>query len=254
VLTERMAASIGAHGPGWRLPQPTVLARRFNVSLVEIEGAVRELTARHFLRQLPDGSLYRASPADYLITLEGLPGVGSYIDPMGASVSCASRSVSWRRIPEDIGLLLGLPPAAEASVIRCRWTANGHAAALSTTYLAGRLDAAGGGCEHGGVDAGLNRAPLAAAAPPGPEPVPVAAHIDMQAPPRAAARTLGLAPGAPAFAVTIRFSDPSCGLPAALTAAILRCDLFRIVIEAPASGPRPQPDRLAAAWADDDGC
>ena len=142
MLAERLAALIIGHEPGWRLPRPTALARRFNVTVLQIECAIRELVRRRLVRQLPDGSMYRASPADYHIALEGIPGIGAAIDPMGASITCTSRHVSWRRIPEDIALILGLLPAVETSVIRCHWAANGYRAALSTTYLASRADLA----------------------------------------------------------------------------------------------------------------
>src|ERR1700733_6097750 len=102
VLANRLAAALVHHEPGWRLPRHTALARRYNVSPGEIENAVAELVSRHLIRRLPEGQLYRASPAEYLIELEGVAGLGSMLDPMGGDLACRSRQVSWRRVPEDI--------------------------------------------------------------------------------------------------------------------------------------------------------
>ena len=255
MLTERIAASLVNHEPGWRVPQRTALARRFNVSIAEIDCAIRELTARHLLRLLPDGCLYRASPADYLIALEGLPGLGTRIDPMGASIACAARQISWRRIPEDIGLMLGLPPGAAASVIRCQWTANGHRAALSTTYLPDDPDTVNAAREPGPVtlDAALNHAPVTVAGT-APAAFPEALHVEVQPPAASVARSLRLAPGIPAVTVAVRFSDSSRSYPVALTAAVLRSDLFRIIIEAASGPPGHQPGGLGGSWADIAGC
>ncbi|MGC1287166.1 MAG: hypothetical protein WA895_29960 [Streptosporangiaceae bacterium] len=249
MLAERLAALIIGHEPGWRLPRPTALARRFNVTVLQIECAIRELVRRRLVRQLPDGSMYRASPADYHIALEGIPGIGAAIDPMGASITCTSRHVSWRRIPEDIALILGLLPAVETSVIRCHWAANGYRAALSTTYLASRADLADSSSpkDTEPLDAVFSLASPAilATAPDAspvvgtgpvahPGPVPAAVHIEMQAPPLSAARSLDLAPGEPAISITVRFHAPAPPWPpVALTVALLRADLFRIVLDTP---------------------
>ena len=76
VLADRIAAALVHHEPGWRLPRHTTLARRYNVSTAEIDAAVSELTTRHLIRRLADGQLYRVSPAEYLIPIEGVPGLG----------------------------------------------------------------------------------------------------------------------------------------------------------------------------------
>src|SRR5213592_1397969 len=69
VLTDRMAAALVHREPGWRLPRRTALARRYNVSLTEIDAALADLARRSLVRRLPDGQLYRASPADYWIQI-----------------------------------------------------------------------------------------------------------------------------------------------------------------------------------------
>jgi DNA-binding GntR family transcriptional regulator len=242
VLANRLASALVHHEPGWRLPRHTALARRYNVSPAEIENAVAELVSRHLIRRLPDGQLYRASPAEYLIELEGVAGLGSMLDPMGGDLACRSRQVSWRRVPEDIAWALGLPGTETAvCVVRFLWTVGGEPAASSTTYLPGALAAAADGSAP--LPDGLSLLPLALDQPPAPQ----ALHIEMQPPPPAIARSLRLAAGQPATIVTVRFDDP--GGPVALTVAVLRSDLFRVVIQSPqiplAAG---EPGSYGAAW------
>lgn len=245
-----MAALVTGHEPGWRLPQPSALARRFDVSVVEIDCAIQQLIARLVVRRLADGRVYRVSPADYLIAIDGLPGIGTHIDPMGASVSCSSRHVSWRRIPEDIGLMLGIP-GAETSVIRCQWTANGQRAALSTTYLPVAARALSDLAEHQetALDGALNgmlSGPAAMGSAS--SPVPSAMYVEIQAPSRSVASILELRPGAPAITVATRFDGPSPAQSVALTIAVLRCDLFRIVIDSSAAGLAHLSEASASDW------
>ncbi len=242
VLADRMAAALIHHEPGWRMPRHSALARRYNVSTAEIDAAMTELAARHLIRRLPDGQAYRASPAEYLISLEGIPGLAARLDPMGGDISCRSRQVSVRRVPEDIGWALRLPPSDPVCVIRFLWTADGQPAAFATTYLP--ADAAGAYLEPGAgsaftplplttVSAAAERSGTAPAAQPG------ALHVEMQPPPPSVARSLRLAPGQLAAVVTVRFDDPVEGDPVALTVAVCRSDLFRIVIS---SDERPLAD------------
>ncbi len=237
VLADRIAASLVHHEPGWRLPRHTALARRYNVSTAEIDAAVDELSARNLVRRLPDGQLYRVSPAEYLIRIEGLPGLNSRADPMGGQIACRSRQASWRQVPEDIGWALRIPPADPVGVIRMLWTANGQPAAFSTTYLL--KDVAGPFMAGQGGGTALSLLPITA--PPA-EPDPGdgglalvgearALHIEMQPPPPSVARSLRLTAGQPAALVTVRFDDPHQGRPIALTVAVFRPDLFRIVVE-----------------------
>src|SRR5215469_3842049 len=135
VLADRIAAALVHHEPGWRLPRHSALARRYSVSTVEIDAAVDVLIARHLVRRLADGQLYRASPAEYVIGLEGLPGLASYVDVMGGEFACRSRQISWRTPPEDISWALRLPAAERVCVVRFLWTADSKPAAFSTTYL-----------------------------------------------------------------------------------------------------------------------
>jgi len=239
VLADRLAAALVHHEPGWRLPRPSALARRYNVRPAQVEQAVRELAARHLIRQLPDGQLYRASPAEYLIPVQGVPRLGAQVDPMGSDVTCRSRKVSWRRVPEDIGWALGVTPADSVCAVKCHWSVNGEPAAISTTYLTRDVavqlnelpDATAGtigdlllaGSQEA-KESGGDRSPLG---------VPAALHLEMQPPPSSVARGLRLGSGQPAAMVTVRFDDPASGFPVALTVAALRPDLFRIVIDSP---------------------
>jgi DNA-binding GntR family transcriptional regulator len=248
VLADRIAAALVHHEPGWRLPRHTALARRYNVSTAEIDVALEELAARHLIRRLPDGQVYRVSPAEYLIPIEGVPGLASRADPMGGQIVCRSRQASLRQVPEDIGWALRVPPAEPVAVIRMQWTADGEPGALSTTYLlpevAGPfLNAPGsqGGPAGQGSDpaVGLTLLPVTVGAAESDEPgqpvsvgEPRAVHIEMQPPPPSVARSLRLAAGQPATLVTVRFDDPERHRPVALTVAVFRPDLFRIGVQA----------------------
>jgi DNA-binding GntR family transcriptional regulator len=257
VLADRIAASLVHHEPGWRLPRHTALARRYNVSTAEIDAAVEELASRHLVRRLPDGQLYRVSPAEYLIPIEGVPGLTSRADPMGGQLALRSRQASWRQVPEDIGWALRIPPADPVGVIRVQWTANGEPAAFCTTYVLKERAAPFISAPGGGSAASLTLLPITAPpTQPGPEHgqltaigEPRAVHVEMQPPPPSVARSLRLAAGQPAALVTVRFDDPEDGRPVALSVAVLRPDLFRVVVD---SGDQPLADgeegSFSGAW------
>jgi DNA-binding GntR family transcriptional regulator len=250
VLADRVAAALIHHEPGWRLPRRSALARRYGVSPAEIEAAIEELAARHLLLRLPDGQVYRASPADYLIKLEGLD-LRASIDPMGTAIVCASRHVSMRRVPEDIAGALGLAPGDPVSVVRCLWTSHGDPAAYSATYLPEELGFLAGDPPEF-ADVLKSPQDLGAARPgdggPGPEggpeggpgeggadasaARPAGLYVELQPPPPSVARSLRLATGQPAVNVTIRFDSPA-DHPMALATAVLRPDMFRVVVESP---------------------
>ena len=235
VLADRMAAALVHREPGWRLPRRTALARRYNVSLTEIDAALGDLSRRSLVRRLPDGQLYRASPADYWIPLEGATGLGTRLDPMGGTIACQTRHVSTREAPQDVAWALHLPCGAPIRVVRCVWVSEGDPAAVSTAYLSEPL--AGQDTEPG-PEAGqeaeqefpsfgtvLNAVPAAAVS------------VEMSPPQPSIARSLRLSPGQPVIAVTVRFDDPATGEPAGLTMVMLKPELFRVAIdtsEAPA--------------------
>ena len=234
VLAARMAAALVHREPGWRLPRRSVLARRYNASLTEIDAAITDLARRSLVRRLPDGQLYRASPADYWILVEGAAGFGTRLDPMGGTIACQARHVSRREAPQDVARALGLPAGAPIRVVRCVWSAAGDPAAVSTAYL---HEAAEDGDPETGPDADpepasfdsvLNEAPAAAVS------------VEMSPPQPAVARSLRLTPGQPVITVTARFNDSATGSPAGLTVVMLKPELFRVAIdttEAPVSAP-----------------
>ena len=267
VLADRLAAALVHHEPGWRLPRLTALARRYSVSSAEIDAAIEELAARHLVRRLPDGQVYRASPAEYWVPLEGVFGLVSRVDPMGGHLACTSRHSTVRRPPEDIGRSLGLGPGEPVLAVRCVWTVGGEPGALAASYLPEGI-AAGLGVvpiarpgedeedtAPSSQDLSEVDSPLAFPYPWRPAdaegPRPRAVQIEKGLPPPSAARTLRLAAGEPVATVTVSFAVPATGTPVALTMAMLRPELFRIVVEAaPPEGPRKATGALPSAWTD----
>jgi hypothetical protein len=242
ILADRLAAILVHHEPGWRLPRHTALARRYNVSTAQIDAAVTELIARHLIRRLPDGQLYRVSPVEYLIPLEGVPGLGSRIDPMGGDLTCRSRQTSWRRVPQDIAWALHVDPDEPVCVVRAVWASGGEPAAYGTTYLPADLAGPFIGCTAVSTPpesppSGNSASPRSPELPEGQQGEftalgkPAALHVEMQLPPPSVARSLRLSAGQPAAMVTVRFDDPVTARPVALTIAVVRPDLFRIVVQ-----------------------
>jgi DNA-binding GntR family transcriptional regulator len=262
VLADRMAAALLHREPGWRLPRRSALARRYNVSLTELDAAIAELASRSLLRRMPDGQLYRASPAEYRIPLEGVGGLATRLDPMGNAISCRARHVSRRQAPQDIGWSLGLAPGAPVRIIRCLWVCGDDPAAISTVYLPEQrlpeqrlaeqhLPEAGDGSQLAedpdpglSFDDVLNTLPVADAPFPEaltpealsaealtPEARPAVLHVEMRAPQPSAARSLRLTPGQAVLTVTIRFDDPATGRPTGLAVVMLKPDLFRVSVE-----------------------
>ncbi len=261
MLADRLAAALVHHEPGWRLPRHTALARRYDVSTVQLDEAISELIRRHLIRRLPDGQVYRNSPAEYILSLEGVAGLSSQLDPMGGELTCRSRHTSWRRVPEDIGWVLGVHPADRVCVVRLLWAAGGEPAAHATTYLPPAQAARIAAADPGAADAGV-RGPLPLAAAGG-QPAagtggvsagrPAALQMEMQPPPPAVARSLRLSAGQPAAIVTIRFDDRDSGDPSALTVTVLRPDMFRVVVSSgtgrlPGGGDDGPGLTFAGAW------
>ena len=234
VLADRMAAALVHREPGWRLPRRSALARRYNVSLTEIDAAISDLARRSLVRRLPDGQLYRASPADYWIPVEGAAGLGTRLDPMGGTIACQSRHVSRREAPQDVAWALRLPPGAHIRVVRCVWVSAGDPAAVSTAYLYDPAAAADGDAdvepdqEISSFGSVLTTLPAAAVS------------VEMCPPQPAIARSLRLSPGQAVITVTVRFDDAATGEPTGLTVVMLKPELFRVAIdttEAPIGEP-----------------
>jgi DNA-binding GntR family transcriptional regulator len=238
VLADRMAAALVHREPGWQLPRRSALARRYNVSMAEIDAAIGELARRSLIRRLPDGQLYRASPAEYLIPIEGVGGLSTRLDPMGGEISCTARHVSLRAAPQDVAWSLGVAGANPVSIIRCAWAAGAEPVAISTAYVPGNaVDQ--GAAEPDTFDAILHAPPAVAAA----ETVRARAlDLELAPPQPSVARSLRLLPGQPAISVTIRFDDRVAGTPAGLTVVTFKPHHFRVVIQAGDQLPRaPHP-------------
>ncbi len=76
-----------------------------------------------------------------------------------------------------------------------------------------------------------------------------ALQIELGPPPPSVARTLRLAAGELVAIVTVSFEDPAEHSPVALTMAMLRPDLFRIVIQGTGGAiPDGDLDGFATAW------
>lgn len=273
VLADRLAAALRQHEPGWRLPRQTTLARRYSVAQHDIDAAIDELVHRHLLRRLADGHVYRASPVEQLINLTGVAGLRLFADPMGARVDCRSRHESWRQPPEDVAAALGLAEAARARVLRVLWTVGGEPAAFATTFLPSEVTDEQAADGPAAVQQRCARPVLAglfnAAEPGGPGgpadgPLatatgqdvrggsPAALHIEMGQPSPAVARSLRISAGQLVTLVTLRFDEAT--RPVALSLAVLRPDLFRLVVH---TEPAPLPEAalseralLAMAWTD----
>ena len=228
VLADRMAAALVHREPGWQLPRRSALARRYNVSLAEIDAAIAELTRRSLIRRLPDGQLYRSSPAEYLIPLEGIGGLSTRLDPMGGQISCSARHVSQRAAPQDVTWSLGVTGESPVRIVRCAWVIAAEPVAISVAYVPGAPPVASD--EPRSLEAALLGPPGAA---DGTAAVRARA-IDLElAPPQpSVARSLRLLPGQPAISVTLRFDDRATGAPAGLTSVTLKPQYFRMVIQA----------------------
>ncbi len=224
VLADRIAAALVHREPGWRLPRRSALARRYDVSLTEIDAALGDLARRSLVRRLPDGQLYRTSPADYWIPVEGAAGLSTRLDPMGGAIACQTRHVSRREAPQDVAWALRLPAGVLIRVVRCVWVAEGEPVAVSTAYLNGPLTDEDAEPDQerdqeSSFGSVLNAMPAAAVS------------LEMSPPQPSIARSLRLSPGQPVITVTVRFDDSVTGEPAGLTVVMLKPELFRIAID-----------------------
>jgi len=238
VLADRIAAALVHREPGWRLPRRSALARRYNASIAEIDAAIGELSRRSLIRKLPDGQLYRASPAEYLIPLEGIGGLSTRLDPMGGEIACQSRHVSQRGAPQDVAWALGVEGEAPLRIIRCVWVVDAEPVAISTAYVPEAVADSLTGEDQESFEAMLHSIP---ALSPGTQPARArAVDLELSPPQPSVARSLRLVPGQSAFSVTIRFDDHAAGDPVGLTVVVLKPDQFRVVIEAggPIAAPR----------------
>jgi DNA-binding GntR family transcriptional regulator len=272
VLVERIASSLANHEPGWRLPRASELARRHNVTTEEVHAAYDELVARQLARQAADGEIYRASPADYLISVNGLAGLSAIVDPMGRKLTCLSYGAARQPAPETAANALRVRPGEPVSVLRLVWAVDGAPAAVSTTYLArhraqpqdlaawlaaaatsGSLPVSPSADDDRMVADATDQATSPARGPAGPPPResvqpshPLAVSIQMDLPPVSVARRLRLRPGQLALLVTVVSRPDSGSGPAGLTATVLRPDMFNVSLVT--ASPAPDDD-LDPGWA-----
>jgi DNA-binding GntR family transcriptional regulator len=230
VLADRIAAALVHREPGWRLPRRSALAHRYNVTIAEIDVAIDELARRSLIQRLPDGQLYRASPAEYLIPVDAVGGLTTRLVPVGGEISCLSRHVSQRDAPQDVAWALGLDAEVPVRIVRRVWAVVTEPVAISTAYVPQAVAESLAGDDHDSFETMLHSIPggpaAAAFAHAG------AADLEFTPPQPSVARTLRLVPGQPAVSVTIRFDDRAARTPVGLTVVILRPELFRIVMRA----------------------
>jgi DNA-binding GntR family transcriptional regulator len=239
VLADRMAAALVHREPGWQLPRRSALARRYNVSMAEIDAAIAELTRRSLIRRLPDGQLYRASAAEYLIPLEGVGGLSTRLDPMGGEIICTARHVSLRAAPQDVAWSLGVDGDNPVRIVRCAWAIGPEPIAVSTAYVPGSVE----GMRIDEPDSFASIVTMPPGGYDGPGTVRArAADLEMAPPQPSVARSLRLLPGQSALSVTIRFDERATGAPVGLTTVTLKPHHFRVVIQA--GDPLPSAPQL----------
>jgi DNA-binding GntR family transcriptional regulator len=236
VLADRMAAALVHREPGWQLPRRSALACRYNGSMAEIDAAIGELARRSLIRRLPDGQLYRASPAEYFIPVEGVGGLSTRLDPMGGEIACSARHESLRTAPQDVAWALRVAGETQVRILRSVWTIGAEPVAISTAYLPGTVAARL--TDESGAFADILQAPPRAAATLAAG-LAGAADLELAPPQPSVARSLRLLPGQAAIAVTVRFDDAATGEPVALTTVTLKPQHFRVVIQAGDPLPRP---------------
>ncbi len=129
-IVKRMAAVRGITDSGCphsfddpRLPQIVVTGER--APPCTFAGAIRRPLYTCFRRcafTCADGQLYRASPADYWIPLEGAAGLGTRLDPMGGVIACQPgmcRGVRRRRMWPGRCTCLRARPSASSGASGC---------------------------------------------------------------------------------------------------------------------------------------
>ena len=239
VLTNRIAAALVHHEPGWQLPRLSVLARQYGATTEVLTAAISELAARGLIRRTSAGQFCRATPAHYALPMgSGLQGLRARADPVGGNLSVKSRTLSAHPVRDDIKCALQMAPDEPAWTLQLLWAVGGEPAAMTATYLAPQLaetvitqfDRA----EPDEICAVLPLTPLAGGDGQdvaGPSwLLPRALHTEMQQPPRWAAQALGLTASDRAVMITTRYDDTRDGKPVALTIAALRPDLLRVTI------------------------
>jgi hypothetical protein len=257
VLTNRIAATLMHHDPGWRLPRMTALARHYNVSTDLIAAAVDELVARRLLRRLPDGRACRRSPAHYVLPLAHQARLHVNTEAIDSDLSLKTWTASWSPVRDDVRRTLGLRPGDLACTLQLLWTAVGEPAAVATTYVTKDLaEAVIAAVRANGSISVIMTLPVQHAGSDGHDAGAVALarprtlQVEVQQPPPWAARPLGLAACEQAGLITVGYRGPEASTTAALTIAVLRLEALQISIassDAPVSAAA-HGDRAWSAW------
>jgi hypothetical protein len=263
VLTNRIAAALANHEPGWRLPRLSVLARQYEATSELLTAAIGELAARGLIRRTSAGQFCRATPAHYVLPFAGsLHDLRARADPVGGDLSVKSRSVSVHPVRDDINCVLQIASDEPARTLQLVWAVRGEPAAVTATYLVPQLAESLltelDPTEPDGMCAVLPLTPLAGIDVQdvaGPSwLLPRALHTEMQQPPRWAAQALGLTACQRAVMISTRYDDMRDAKPVALTIAVLRPDLLRVTI---ASSDQPilaaESGEVSSGWNHVDG-
>ena len=238
VLADRIAAWLTSHQHGWQLPRTSIIARRHGVTVGQIEQALKTVSERGLVHETADGQLYRVSPAEYLVALEGIENLGCRVDPINGPLSCLDRQAAVRPCPVQAAQALSISPGEPVCTVRATWTANDAAAATVTTFLISPRPAVTLLRYRGAEGAAETLDPMAIPAECCQGAVtsaglrPGAVLVDLQPLSPAPARILHQPVGTAAITITVRFDDHQ-GRPGALTIATLRAELFRITIQTP---------------------
>jgi len=241
VLANRLAAALAHRQPGWVLPRPSVLARRYQVTTRQITAAIDELAARHLIRVLPDGQACRISPAEYMLELAGQHSLAALAEPVNGPLACKSQSIAWHSVRADIAQVLAIAPGEPACILQMLWTVNGSPAAATTSYLSEQTaKPVVAAMENAELETFQTILPMPAeTAGSGHEHdvfrtdslVPSSLHIEMQQPPPWAAKALRLSACDSAIGISVSYADAATGKPGGLTVAVLRPGEFRVVVD-----------------------
>jgi len=239
VLTNRIAAALVHHEPGWQLPRLSVLARQYEATNEILTAAIDELATRGLIRQTSAGQFCRASPADYVLPISGsLQGLRARADAVAGNLSVKTRNIHVHPVRDDISCALQIASDEPAWILQLVWAVGGEPAAITVTYLAPRLaESVIAELDPAEADGGCAVLPLTPLAGGDMQDVagsswllPRDLQAEMQQPPRWAAQAMGLSSCQRAVMITARYDDKRDGLPVALTVAALRPDLLRVTI------------------------
>lgn len=266
LLAERISAGLVSHQPGWQLPRTSELVRRHCATAEEVHEALDELIERQIIRRSTEGHLYRASPAEFLIALDGLAGLTAIVDPLGKNLTCVGCGTATQLATEATATALRVPQGEPLPVLRLAWSLDGEPAAVSTAYLDRPIARPQALAALLASTAESGRLPItlpsvraetavevAADFPETPQehrppPRPRAVSIQMDLPPAAVAKRLRLRSGQLAVLVTVLAALDALEGAITLTSTVLRPEMFRVTLTSSAVPAAPDEGQLAAGW------